>query len=587
MNWDYTLIFKNEELFNKACESVLDEANQINKLKNKLHEITYFKEFLNKEKKLSINLEKIAIYANLKYSKNSKDIKNQELYSYVNNLFSDINNLLSFAEPELISIGYDKILNFIDNDKSLESYQYYFHKLFLGQSHILDSNSENLLAKYSETFNGYNRLYNALATADAKSNEVILNDGSKILVNKNNFNYYLQNLKLQEDREKVFNIIYSYFDEHKTTFASIYNYIMQTELANMKARNYNSILESHLAKNNINIQVYLNLMNVAKSNTSALKKYYNMRKKYFKLDKLHTYDRFLTFVKDDKIYDYEEAKKMFFAAVKKIGGEFEKKAHKVLELGRVDVLPQDGKRGGAFSTCSYECGNFIMLNHNNNLDSVFTLAHEAGHSMHSLFANETQPYETSNYVIFVAEIASTFNEALLLDYLLSEDISNNTRIALLQKEIDNIISTFYRQTLFATYEYEAHKLVSEGRPITSFTLSEIMKELYLKYYGLNLEEEPLKQYVWAYIPHLFNTPFYVYQYATSYAASLAIYERVKKDKSALDDYLNLLKAGGANYPLNLVRLAGVDLEKEEAFMAVCKRLSFLVDELEEALKEDE
>ena len=385
-------------------------------------------------------------------------------------------------------------------------------------------------------------------------------------------------------RRKVFEAIFKFYEEHKQTFASIYNGIMQSEYANVKNRNYNSILESHLDINNIPKEVFLTLINTTKANTAPIKKYYELRRKYFNLAKIHTYDRFLQFKKTNNKYSYDDAKEIFFKAVKKIGGEFEKKAHLVLEEGRVDVLPSDGKRSGAFSTGSYEKGTFIMLNHTGNLDSVFTLAHEAGHSMHTMFANENQPYATSNYVIFVAEIASTFNESLLLDYLLSKDLDDDTKIVLLQQEIDNILSTFYRQALFADFEYQAHNLVEANKPITYSNLSQIMKDLYQTYYGIDLTEEKYKEYVWAYIPHLFNSPFYVYQYATSYAASQAIYQKVKNnEKNALDDYLRLLKAGGSDYPVNLVKKANVDLTTKEPFMAVVNRLEELVDRLEHIL----
>lgn len=584
MNWNYKLIYKTNEDFNNDLNSLVADALEIKKLAGKLNEKTYFKEYLKKEKKLELKLEKVAIYANLNYSKDSKDIKNQEMYSNTHKIFNDVFSILSFAEPELISLGEDKVNQFLDNDKDLIAYHYYFDKLFKSRQHVLEAKIENILGEYSGVLRNFNQMHDILAVADNREREVILSNGDKILVSEANFRNYLETLPKQEDRRKVFESVFKFYADHKSTFASIYNGIMQSELVNMKLRHYNSILESHLDINNINKEVFLTLINTTRENTSDVKKYYELRKKYFNLKEIHTYDRFLNFAKSDKTYNYEEAKKLFFNAVKKIGGEFEHKAHEVLAEGRVDVLPQDGKRTGAFSTGSYEKGTFIMLNHTGNLDSVFTLAHEAGHSIHTMFSNEYQPYETSNYVIFVAEIASTFNESLLLDYLMGEDLDRNTKICLLQQEIDNILSTFYRQALFANFEYEAHKLVEEGKPVTYAALSQIMKDLYLDYYNIDLNNEPYKEYVWAYIPHLFNTPFYVYQYATSYAASQAIYQRVKnKDKEALNAYLNLLKSGGSDYPLNLVKKSGVDLTKRETFMAVVNRLHELVSELEDIL----
>ena len=584
MNWDYKKIYKTEELFNEDLKSVVDDAKNMTSFKGKLHELTYLEKYLSLNDKLEIKLEKLFIYANLNYSKNSKDLLNQQRQSNVMTAYSNIVNLLSFAEPELISLGRDYITNLTLKNDKLAKYEYYFDKLFKNSSHILDEKSESIIANYNQALRGFNSLHQILSVADNSDVEVLLSDNSLIKVNASNYRSYLEDLVSQDDRRKVFEAIFKFYEEHKQTFASIYNGIMQSEYANVKNRNYNSILESHLDINNIPKEVFLTLINTTKANTAPIKKYYELRRKYFNLAKIHTYDRFLQFKKTNNKYSYDDAKEIFFKAVKKICGEFEKKAHLVLEEGRVDVLPSDGKRSGAFSTGSYEKGTFIMLNHTGNLDSVFTLAHEAGHSMHTMFANENQPYATSNYVIFVAEIASTFNESLLLDYLLSKDLDDDTKIVLLQQEIDNILSTFYRQALFADFEYQAHNLVEANKPITYSNLSQIMKDLYQTYYGIDLTEEKYKEYVWAYIPHLFNSPFYVYQYATSYAASQAIYQKVKNnEKNALDDYLRLLKAGGSDYPVNLVKKANVDLTTKEPFMAVVNRLEELVDRLEHIL----
>ena len=268
-----------------------------------------------------------------------------------------------------------------------------------------------------------------------------------------------------------------------------------------------------------------------------------------------------------------------------MGEDFYKKCQTVLEEGRVSAFPGDGKRTGAYSTGTYEEGPFILLNHNGKLDDVFTIAHEGGHSIHTMYSNEAQPVETADYTIFVAEIASTLNEQVLLDYMLKNIKDKNEKITLLQHSIDSLIATFYRQTLFADYELQTHKMKENGEPITDTALSNIMAELYKKYYGINLDREPLKKYVWAYIPHLFHTPFYVYQYATSNAASLAIYSKIKAgDKEAFDKYINLIKSGGSDYPVNLVKKAGVDLTKKDAYLALINRIDELVDELAELLK---
>jgi oligoendopeptidase F len=290
--------------------------------------------------------------------------------------------------------------------------------------------------------------------------------------------------------------------------------------------------------------------------------------------------------KDDTKYPFETARNIFFEAIAHMDPKFVSHQKEALKDGFVDAYPQEGKRTGAYSSGLYGFHPYILLNHDETLDAVFTLAHEAGHSAHTLFSNENQPMAMADYTIFVAEIASTFNEHVLLDYLIKKATTKEQKIDLLESALDGIMATFYRQTLFATYEYEANKLVEQGVPITYQSLSKIMIDLYKHYYDLDITEENGKEYVWAYIPHLFYTPFYVYQYATSYSASLKIYDNVKKGvPHAMENYLGLLKSGGSDFPVNQAAKAGADLTDKKTFMAVIERFKDLIDQLEKVLEE--
>ncbi|MDE7095402.1 MAG: oligoendopeptidase F family protein, partial [Anaeroplasmataceae bacterium] len=477
-----------------------------------------------------------------------------------------------------------KLFEYLKNEK-LRKYQYSCDKLFRSKDFYLDAKSEGLMANYGEALGGFNRLYDKLAVSDREGVEVTLSTGEVLSLNESNFQYYLGILPNQEDRRIVFEAIYTFYEHHKNTFAGIYDGIMQSEFADVKNRGYASILESHLYHNAIPKEVFLSLIDTARTHNAPLKEYYALRKKYFKLDTLHTYDRFLNFAESNEVYTYDTAKEMVLDACKALGEDYYEHACKALEEGRVSVYTKDGKRTGAYSTGLYKEGTFILLNHNDNLDSAFTVAHEAGHSIHSLYANEHQDEVNANYTIFVAEIASTFNEQLFLDYVMQHSHNKNEKIVVLQQANDNIVSTFYRQTLFANYEYLAHKMVEDRKPITAEALSGIMTDLYKDYYGIDLDKEPLKNNVWAYIPHFFHTPFYVYQYATSFAASLAIYEEIKKNPKSLDNYLSMLSMGGSTYPVDIVKTAGVDLTKTDAFLAVVNRLEELTKELKKLLEE--
>ena len=280
-------------------------------------------------------------------------------------------------------------------------------------------------------------------------------------------------------------------------------------------------------------------------------------------------------------------KDLFFKSIKHLDKDFQEKAKIALEEGYVDVYETDGKQTGAYSWGAINEHPYILLNYDDTLNYVFTVAHEAGHSMHSLFSADAQPVATQNYTIFVAEIASTFNEHNLLDYFIkNSDASKEDKIMLLQQSIDDILGTFYRQTLFASYELKAHELAEQGTPITYETLSGIMVDLYKEFYDIDITKENGKEYVWAYIPHMFHTPFYVYQYSTSYSASLKIYDNVKHNKPmAMENFLGLLKSGGSDYPVNQAAKAGADLTNKETFMAVITRFESLIDQLEKVLEE--
>ncbi len=584
MNWNLQIIYKTKEEFNHDLKYITDSLDEFEKYRGKLNNKETIELLYQKDEELSKVLEKLYTYAHMNYDLNQKSQEAYKIFGSVTQLYSTIVQKTSFVNSELVQNNPEEFKKWANESKLLKEYEFQIEKLYRNKKHILDDKLELVIANYANTSNAISDLYDKLATSDNSDQVITLSDSSKITINQSNFRLYLEKLESQEDRRIVFETIFKYYDTHKNTFAQIYNILLQESLSNVKNRGYESILDSYLYKNNIPKDVYLNLINTAKDNTNLIKKYYEIRRKYFKLEKIQTYDRFLNFKEVDVNYDYEKCKKMFLEAADSIGGEFAEKARAVLKDGIVDVAIKDGKRSGAYSTGVYGVSPFILLNHSGTLDDLFTLAHEAGHSMHTMYSNESQNYATCNYTIFVAEIASTFNEQLMLDYMINNTEDNDLKIVLLQQAIDSILATFFRQSLFATYEYEASKLVENGEVITSDELSSIMINLYQDYYNIDIKEEKYKEYVWAYIPHFFHSSFYVYQYATSFAASLAIYERVKnKEENAFNDYLNLLKAGGSMDPVELVKKANVDLTDTACYKAVVDRLDSLIKALEKKL----
>ncbi len=586
MNWNLQYLFETEQQFEQSVAQLSDYIDKLKSMEGTLHEKTKFRDFLLLQKKLEEDLGRTYQYAHLRSDLNRKDVQNMSWVAKMQNLLAQINQAMSWSDPEILSLGEDKVYSFLDEFPEIEEFRFSLEKLFRKNEHILDTKSERLLSYFDPISNRGGDLYSSLSVSDYTPKTIRLKDKTKVTVTQGNWRSLIANSKDASDRKKIFEAIFSYYEEHKTTYADIYHTVLLTNKAKKESRNYSSILESYLFGNNIPTSVFLNLVKVASSQNQSLKKYIQLRKEILGLKEHYTYDRFLELAHSNKTYTYEEAKEMFFKSIAHLPKNFQDKAHEVLKEGFVDVYEKDGKRTGAYSSSMANLHPYILLNFNHTLDDVFTVAHEAGHSIHSMYAAETQPTMLQDYTIFVAEIASTFNEHMLLDYLMKQgSTSKEEKIMLLQKAIDEIYATFYRQTLFAEYEYEASKLIENNEPIHYEALSNIMIRLYKKYYDQDIKKEKVKQYVWAYIPHLFYTPFYVYQYATSFAASFKLYKDVKENKEgAFDRYVGLLKSGGSKYPVEQVREAGVDFTKEETFMAVVERMNELVNELEKVIR---
>ncbi|MCP4147026.1 MAG: oligoendopeptidase F, partial [bacterium] len=431
-------------------------------------------------------------------------------------------------------------------------------------------------------------IYSELSTSDIKFPEITLSDGKKIKITTGNYSKILSENRNQEDRKKAFVAFYSTYKNNINTYAAIYNAVCQAQWATARARNYKSTLEMSLNSNNIPTEVYETLVDTVKNNTKPLQRYLKLRAKTLGLDKYYYYDNTINITDFDKKYPYDEAKNWVLASVAPLGKEYQKNMKKAVSGGWLDVYENTGKRSGAYSAGVYGVHPYMLLNYNDTIDNVFTLAHELGHTLHSLLSSQTQPFNLHGYTLFVAEVASTFNERLLLDYLLKKTKNPKERIALLLESINGIASTFYLQTMFADYELQVHRLVQKGTPITANVLSGIFSEIFTAYYGDAAENDALANTVWTRVPHFYRTPYYVYQYATCFASSAQIYDRVtkgpkKQRKEALKQYLTLLKSGGNDYPMEQLKKAGVDLTKKETIMAVINQMDELVTQLENEL----
>lgn len=583
-NWDLTEIYLNEEEYNKSFEDFKSRISEFKKFEGKLSDEKELIKLLTLERDTDILLTRLYTYAQSIADLDRRNVEANAREAILTNTLNEFISAISFIEPEILDLGQEKMNEFFKAHPEFSDFDFMFQKIFDGQTHVLTKDKELLLSRFAALNGVGGSLYSTLSVGDYKPKTIKLGE-KEVTVTVSNWRNLIMEAKDASERELIFNALYEYFDDRKNTYAEMYHLNLESQEAIVKARGYKSILDYHLEQNQIPTSVYRSLVDVASHNTDAIKKYYELRRKALGLTKHRSYDRFLEIANSETKVTYEEAKDMFFKSLERFPKDFQDKAHFVTSEGRVDVYPKDGKRSGAYSNGGEGIKPYILLNFTGTLDDAFTLAHESGHSMHTMYSIENQPELKQGYTIFVAEIASTFNEHNLLDYLLKQPgLSKNDKIALLQKSIDDILATFYRQTLFAQFELEISEAFEKGSPINYEVLNNKMTELYKTYYGIDITEEKYKPLVWAYIPHLFYTPFYVYQYATSFAASLELYSRVNRgDEGAFDKYLGLLKAGGSDYPINEVKAAGVDLTTKEPFYAVTNRLQQLVDELEKLL----
>lgn len=586
-NWNLNIIYKDIDAWAADFNIFKDLTNKILDFKGKLTTKEELASYFKFENNLKVLINKLYHYVMMNFHKNQKDLKYQSLVQEITLAAAKLDQNASFISNELLKVPYEKYEEYAKEEKIINDNLFIVKKLFDTKEHILSPNEEKIISNFSTVSSAYGDLYTSIISGDFIPVEVELSTGEKVSISPNTYTSILSQTDSQEDRKLIFEAMFGYYEKHKNTLGQIYNGVINANIANTISKGYDDVLSYYLDSNKIPNSVYKSLIDTARNNTAPLKRFINIRKKYFNLDEYHTYDRFLTIAKNTNVkYDYETSYNELLKALEPMGEDFVNKAKTALKDGHVDVYPTDGKRSGAYSTNIDEFGPFILLNHNDDLESAFTLAHECGHSIHTLYANESQPTPLKDYTIFVAEIASTFNEHLFLNYLLKNSNNKELKIQALEKQINNIVATFYRQTLFADFEYQANQKVMNGEPITYEVLNNIMKDLYMTYYGIDLDTEPLKKMVWAYIPHLYFSPFYVYQYATCFSASMQLFDDIiiNNKKGSKEKYINMLQAGGSTYPVDIVKLGGVDLTSKEPFEAVCKEFDHLLDELEELIK---
>lgn len=581
--WQIEKMYATKESIEKDIQKVKEVIAKVKEYKGKLAES---KKNLYEAIKLSENasriLQHLYVYAHMKQHEDTRINENQALATKTEMLSTELSMATSYVVPEIISID-DNVLSEYLKSEELAFYDKYIKDILREKPHTLNEREEEILAATSELSSVPENVYDMLAFADMEFPEIEDENGEKVKLTHGNYSLFLKS-KNSRVRKDAFEAEYSTYGKYKNTFASTLYGAIKSEIFYAKLRKHKSAIEGSLFSDDISIDVYNNLIAAIDESLPALNKYMELKKKFLGLSEIHMYDLYVPLTENfDMTIPYEEAQDIILNALKPLGEEYLNIINRAFDEGWIDVYENEGKQGGAYSWGSYDSNPYILLNYKNDLNSLFTLIHELGHSVHSYYSRSTQPYIYSSYKIFVAEVASTLNEQLLINYLLEKATSKEERVYLLNYYLEQFRTTVYRQTMFAEFEKLTHQSVESGEPLTAKEFDDLYYKLNEKYYGESCVVDEQIALEWARIPHFYSN-FYVYKYATGFSAASALSQQILSEgQAAVNRYINFLKSGGSEYPLKQLKDAGVDMEKKESVEQALSVFSGLVDKLEKEL----
>jgi oligoendopeptidase F len=534
---------------------------------------------------LSAKTDRLYLYAMLSKDSDMRVTIYQGLDDRIKNLYSKASTASSFIKPELLSMDEQKLIEMINGNDYLKVYKHAVEDLLRTKSHTLKKELEELLALSGEIAQTPYNTFSIFTNADLNFPVIKDDEGNDVEISHARY-YAALYSKDRAYRERAFKAYLAPYKNYVNTFAALFNGNLKTNIFYANARKYKSAREASLDKNNIPLSVYDNLIDAAGKNLAPMYRWAEMKKKVLGISELHPYDVYVTLFEeaDNKKYAYDVATKIVLDSLQVMGSDYLNSLKTAFENRWIDVYETQAKKSGAYSSgTTFGVHPYVLLNWTDLLNDVFTLTHEMGHNMHSYYTGLTQPYTYANYSIFLAEVASTFNESLLLDFLISKSDSKAEKLYLLEKYLNNITSTFYRQVMFAEFEMQAYEKTENGEALTQDVLCKMYKEIFQKYWGPAMVIDEEEEFTWARVPHFYYN-FYVYQYATGFAASQVLANQVKSDgKEAIDKYLYFLKAGSSDYPINILKNAGVDMNSPEPVLAVTKKMNEILDEMESLL----
>ncbi len=586
--WKLEDLYPTDEAWAKAKDETVGRFDEVLAYKGKLAESP---EQLLGCLKLSSDISRafgqLFSYAHMKSDEDTRESKYLAMKQQMQQHATDFSSLASFIEPEIVAISPEKIEKFISDEPGLRPYRMYLGDLQRKKAHRLSEKEEKIIAEAGLMASGPSSIFGVFSNAEMPFPEIELSDGKKVLLNQAGYCLHRASAN-RADRQAVFQAFWSKYNEFKQTFGVQLYAQVKTDVFSARVRNYDSCLAASLDEYNIPTAVYMALVDNVNRNLDSFHRYLKLKKRMLGVDRLEYCDIYAPVVSGVELnYSYEEAQKLILDALKPLGSDYCAVVKQSFKDRWIDVYPTPGKRMGAYSNGSaYDVHPYILLNYNGQYDDVSTLAHELGHTMHSYYSNKEQPFPTADYSTFVAEVASTFNEALLIDKMLADIKDDDVRLSLLMNYLDGLKGTVFRQTQFAEFELRAHEKAEAGEPLTGDALTEVYAEILKRYYGHDkgiCYIDDLYTVEWAYIPHFYYN-FYVYQYSTSFTASTALSEKVlSKTPGAVEKYLKFISAGSSDYPIELLKGAGVDMTSSDPFDNTMKVMNRTMDRIEEIL----
>ena len=580
--WDLTSMYATDEEWEKALSTLEESIRKAAAFQGRLTDAQSIAAYLDAATELGRTLSNLYCYASMRRSEDTRAEAAQSMYARINANYVKAISAIAFAEPEILSLP-QQTLDDIADQECLKNHRFTLEKLLRQKPHTLSAAEEQLLAGFGEVFGAPAEIADNLQDADLVFDSVQDGEGHTVEVTGSNY----ITLQMSQDRtlrERAFRSYYKGYRQHSNTFAAAYAGAVKAATAEAAARHYASSRAMSMAGENIPAEVYDNLVSAVRAHLPAMYRYVALRKKILGLDELHYYDVYAPLVGERKeSYTYGQAQQMVLDAVAPLGEDYQALVKKAYAERWIDVYPNKGKSGGAYSSGTYDSNPYILMNFTGTLDSVSTLAHEMGHSMHTWHSNHAQPPQYADYTLFVAEVASTVNENLMIEQLLKQEQDPARRLYLLNQYLENFKGTVYRQTMFAEFEREAHAMAERGEALSPAALNSLYAGLVKDYFGPELVMDEEVQYEWARIPHFYR-PFYVYKYATGYSTAVALSEAILTEgESAVKRYREFLSMGGSAYPLDELRHAGVDLATPAPVNAALDKFERILDDAEQTL----